>query len=316
MELTIATGPYAHLQHVADTLRTQDVEGQPLTVRHVVERPVAVFRQAVAGDAPYDVAEMSLATAHVLADRGDDRFVALPVFPSRMFRHSAFYVRADGPVERPEQLKGGRIGVIRYGMTAAVWARDLLHAGHGVAPGDLAWWIGERQFFQPRGITLHEAEGQAGLEAMLPAGELDCLFSVDEPAAFAEGRVRRLFPDFGAAERAHWERTRILPIMHTLLIRRALAEAHPALAGAVLAACEAAKRAAQHWITDTDHSSLPIPFQHAWSSEVRALLGDDPWPYGLAANRVVLERFAALMHTQGLTGRALRPEDVFLPLEP
>lgn len=313
MELTIATGDYAHARALAPLGRLQ-AGGQSVALRHVVDSPVAIFRRALAEDLPYDVAEMSLATAHVLADRGDARFVALPVFPSRMFRHSAFYV--GGRIERPEQLRGGRIGVIRYGMTAAVWARALLQEAHGLAPRDLQWWIGEPQFFAPRGVELHEAEGRAGLERMLLAGELDCLFSVDEPAAFHEGRIRRLFPHFAAAEREHYRRTGIFPIMHTLLVKRALAEAHPELPAALLTACEAAKRAAQAWIVDTDHSSLPIPFQHGWAGEMRALFGADPWPYGLAANRPVLERFAALMHEQGLTERRLRPEDVFLPLEP
>lgn len=316
MELTVATGPYAHLQALAVAAREVRVQGEPLVLRHTVERPVTIFRRALEDDAPFDVAEMSLATAHVLADRGDRRFVALPVFPSRMFRHSAFYVRPGGPIERPEQLKGRRIGVIRYGMTAAVWARDLLQDAYGIAPGELTWWIGEPQFFKPAGIALNVADGQAALERMLLADELDCLFSVDEPAAFATGGVRRLFPDFGAAERAHHERTGILPIMHALVIRRALVESHRGLPAALLTACETAKHAAQLWVTDTDHSSLPIPFQHAWSEEVRELLGEDPWPYGLEANRPVLERFAGLMHAQGLTERALRPEDVFLAVDP
>ena len=313
MELTIATGDYAHTRGLAPQVQIR-VDGETAAVHHVVDSPVAIFRRALAEDPPFDVAEMSLATAHVLANRGDVRFVALPVFPSRMFRHSAFYVRDD--IARPEQLRGRRIGVIRYGMTAAVWARALLQEAHGLAPADLEWWIGEPQFFAPRGIDLHVTEGRAGLERMLLDGELDCLFSVDEPAAFKEGRIRRLFPEFAATEREHYRRTGIFPIMHTLLIKRALIDAYPALPSALLAVFEAAKRAAQAWVSDTDHSSLPIPFQHGWASDVSTLFGADPWPYGLAANRPVLERFAELMHAQGLTERRLRPEEVFLPLEP
>lgn len=315
MELTLASGDYAHVRPLAAAGLV--LEGRPVALRWVVDRPAAVFAAATRDDLPFDVAEMSLATAHVLADREDPRFVALPVFPSRLFRHHAFYVRSGpGGIGRPEELRGRRLGVVRYGMTAAVWARDLLREGFGIEPQALTWWIGERQFFQPPGLTLHAADGQAGLERMLLAGDLDCLFSVDVPEGFRDGRLRRLFPDFGAAEREHFARTGLLPIMHCVLLKRSLAEAHRALPAAVLAGFEAAKREALHWLTDTDASSLPIPFQHAWAEGVQALLGDDPWPYGLAANRPVLERFAQLMHGQGLTARRLRPEDVFLPLEP
>lgn len=309
MKLTIATGDYAHTRGLGQPGRRVH-ERREIAIDHVVDKPAAIFRRALQEPLPYDVAEMSLATTYVLAARGDPRFVALPVFTSRMFRHSAFYVREG--VRRPEDLKGGRIGVVRYGMTAAVWARALLAEGYGIVPGELEWWIGERQFFRPSGVTLNEADGPAALEAMLVAGELDCLLSVGEPAAFRAGQVRRLFPDFGAAEKAHYRRTGIHPIMHTVLVKRALVDAHPWLPPVLLAAFDDAKQAALEWITDTDASSLPVPFQHGWATEVRALMNGDPWPYGLEPNRKVLARFGELMHAQGLTERTLEPEEVFL----
>ncbi len=235
--------------------------------------------------------------------------MALPVFPSRMFRHSAFYV--GGAVRRPEDLRGRRIGVVRYGMTAAVWGRALLADAYGLAPGDMDWTVGETQFFAPEGIALRKADGQAGLEALAAAGELDCLFSVHEPGAFREGRLRRLFPDFPRAERETLRATGVLPIMHAVVVRRDLLRARPALAGWLVARFEAAKRRAQAWVAETNFSSLPFPLQHGWVAEMRALLGDDPWPYGLGPNRRTLETFGAHMHAQGLTRRPLAPEDVF-----
>ena len=308
MELTLALGDYAH----ARTLHTGAVlehAGHRVTLRRVTDVPSAIFRRAREEPPPFDVAEMSLATTYVLADRGEPTFMPLPVFPSRMFRHSAFYVR--DPALRPEDLRGRRVGVVRYGMTAAVWARGLLAEAYGIAPADVTWWIGEPQFFRPPGIDLHAADGKPALEAMLLAGELDCLFSVEEPAALRTGRVQRLFPDYAAAERAALARTGILPIMHTVLLRRALAEAHPWLPGLVMAAFAAAKREALDWLLHTGASSLPLPFQHAWADDVRGLLGDDPWPYGIEPNRRALETFGALMHAQGLTERPLPPEAVF-----
>jgi 4,5-dihydroxyphthalate decarboxylase len=312
MELTIALGDYAHTRTL-QTGATLRHDGDAVTVRRVTDAPAAIFRRAREEPPPFDVTEMSLATTYVLTDGGDTRFLALPVFPSRMFRHAAFYVRDSNL--RPGQLRGKRLGVVRYGMTAAVWARALLAEGFGIAPADVTWWIGEEQFFQPPGITLNPAGGKAALEAMLLAGELDCLLSVDEPPAFRTGQVHRLFPDYGAEERAHFRRTGLYPIMHCVLVSRALSESEPWLPAFLQKAFETAKAEALDWLLDMDASSLPLPFQHSWANEVRGLLGADPWPYGIAANRAVLAAFGTLMFEQGLTSRALTPEEVFPPAE-
>ncbi len=308
MELTIALGDYAHTRTL-NSGATLQYDGHTVNVRRVTDTPAGIFGRAREEPPPFDVTEMSLATTYVLTDRRDARFLALPVFPSRMFRHAAFYVRDSNL--RPEQLGGKRLGVVRYGMTAAVWARALLAENFGIAPADVTWWIGEEQFFQPPGITLNSAGGKAALEAMLLKGELDCLLSVDEPAAFRKGQVHRLFPDFGAEERAQFQRTGLYPIMHCVLVRRALTESEPWLLGFLQKAFEAAKAEALDWLLNMDASSLPLPFQHTWANEVRGLLGEDPWPYGIADNRGVLAVFGGLMFEQGLTSRALTPEEVF-----
>jgi len=147
--------------------------------------------------------------------------------------------------------------------------------------------------------------------AVQPIETEDCLLSVEEPPAFRKGQVHRLFPDFGAAERAHFQRTGLYPIMHCVLVRRALTESEPWLLGFLQKAFEAAKAEALDWLLDMDASSLPLPFQHSWANEVRELLGENPWPYGIADNRAVLAVFGGLMFEQGLTSRALTPEEVF-----
>ena len=310
MELTLATGDYAHTRGL-EALAPPAPDGTPIHLRHLRDVPSAIFRAALSPEAPYDISELSLASTYVLADQGTPPMVALPIFPSRMFRHAAFYVRPG--VRSPEDLRGGRIGVVRYGMTAAVWARALLQGEYGLAPEDLQWWVGETQFFPPGGMRVHQAEGQAGLEAMLEGGDLDALFSVIVPRAFREGRVERLFPGFAAAERAQFARDGLYPVMHCIAVKRGLLAAHPWLGDWVMAAFTAAKHAALEWLLDTDASTLPLPFQHGWAEEARTLLGPDPWPYGLPANRPVLEAFGRMMHTQGLTRRALTPEEVFSP---
>ncbi|MCZ6844246.1 MAG: ABC transporter substrate-binding protein, partial [SAR324 cluster bacterium] len=270
MELTFALGDYAHTRTLISGATLQ-IDGHAVNLRRVTDTPAGIFSRAREEPPPFDVTEMSLATTYVLTDRRDARFLALPVFPSRMFRHAAFYVRDTNL--RPEQLRGKRLGVVRYGMTAAVWARALLAESYGIAPADVTWWIGEEQFFQPAGITLNPAGGKAALEAMLLAGDLDCLLSVDEPPAFRKGQLHRLFPEFGAEERAQFQRTGLYPIMHCVLVRRTLTESEPWLPGFLQKAFEAAKAEALHWLLDMDASSLPLPFQHTWANEVRELLG-------------------------------------------
>ena len=196
-------------------------------------------------------------------------------------------------------------------MTAAVWARALLAAEYDLAPNQMEWWIGERQFFQPGDIELNLAEGQAGLEEMLEGGRLDCLFSVHLPAAFSAGRVQRLFGDVAAAEKTSFARTGYVPIMHTVLIKRDAVRERPWLPEALMARFGACRDEALAWLLDTDASTLPLPFQHAWSAAAFAQCGGDPWPYGLEANGRVLADFGAAMAAQGLISRALAPEEVF-----
>jgi len=308
VKLTIATGDYAHTRPLRDARVVAGGSGV-FDVDWVCDRPQTIFRRTFDRDAPYDVAEMSLATAWTLPDRVERDFVALPVFPSRMYRLSGFYVGND--VIRPEDLVGGRIGVVRFGQTAAVWSRALLQHQFDIDIASIEWWVAERQPFEPKQLTLHDAGSVERLESMLVENKLDCLIATSVPAVFTEGRARRLFADWAAREQAFYSETGTVPIMHTVVIKRTLVETHPGLPVAIVQRFEAAKHTAIDWLRDTDASSLPLPLQHGGAEGILQNGRVDAWPYGLEPNRAVLDAFAEYMFEQGLTSCRIAPEAVF-----
>ncbi len=307
MKLIVATGDYAHTRLLAEAGPKADA----LEIEWRPGRPETVFHRALSDDAPFDVAEMSLATTWALAASDDKRFVAIPVFPSRMYRLSAFYVRPG--IDRPEQLAGGRIGVVRYGQTAAVWGRAMLAERYGIVISKMNWWVAERQSFEPKGVHLNVTGSVDALQAMLLDGRLDCLFSTSVPDVFREGKANRLFPDWPSEERMLFEQSGTLPIMHTVLVRRDLVEAHAELPVFLLNRFDAARRAALDRLRDTDASILPVPLHHGWVETQTRGGAFDAFESGLERNREMLAAFASHMHVQRLTPRLIAPEEIFHP---
>jgi 4,5-dihydroxyphthalate decarboxylase len=302
--VTVAAGPYAHLAGLAAA------SDDGLELRCETLEPGHIFPR-MQRDAAWDVAEMSLATAYIMADRGEQRFVALPVFPSRAFRHSSLYVPAASPVRGAGELRGRRIGVLRYAMTTAVWVRAMLADPYGVPAQGLQWVVGDESP-HPAGVTPQKVEGAAALERMAAAGELDCLISGRTPAAFHDGRLRRLFPDFGAEEKAYYARTRVFPIMHVMVATRALLERRPGVVAKLIKRFAAAKHAAEEGLLNFDISMYPLPWLPAYVEDARRQVGGDLWPYGIELNRATLTAFAQALVADGLIGRARTPEEVFV----
>jgi len=213
LELTLACGRYDRTQPLIDG-RVQPA-GVDLTFLPL--RPGETFWRML-NHGEFDASEMSLSSYTILRSEGDTRFIAIPVFPSRVFRHSAVYVRADSRIERPEDLKGKRVGVGDYQMTAAVWVRGFLTHEYGVTPKDIVWVTGKpiRSIKPPDGITLESIPADTTLEAMLERGEIDALMSVMIPDGLGK-TIRRLFRDSRQVEIAYYNKTRIFPIMHTLV---------------------------------------------------------------------------------------------------
>ena len=311
--LKVATGDYLHTREL-DGL----VVGGAFKFQHVIDKPSHVFRDALSASAPYDIAECSLATIWMLAAAADRRFVPLPVFTSRMFRWSSLYIHAGtSPLDQMTGMNTGadarlRVGMVRFGQTAAVWARTHLRE---VMPSSAAlpqWWIAESQPWVPASVSVHKAADEDALAQMLLDGELDVLISTRVPEAFTRGLMERLFPDWATRERQALLAGEPTPVMHALLIRRALLEQEPSLAGHVIRQFEQARDRAWRWLFDTDKSGLPVPAQHGWLADSGQV--EDAariWPYGLDANHEILSRFAQLMHEQGLTGEPIPPARVF-----
>jgi 4,5-dihydroxyphthalate decarboxylase len=241
-----------------------------------------------------------------------------------MFRHSAIYIRSDRGIETPADLRGRRVGVPEYQMSAAMWVRGLLQDEFGIAAQDLSWvqagleQAGRRDKFPlnlPDGFPLTSAPAGATLSQMLADGALDAVISARRPSCFVAGHpaVRRLFPDYRAAERDYFRRSGLFPIMHAVGIRRELLEQHPWLAASVYKAFLQAKRIADDDLAETTALKIGLPWVNAELEATREAMGADFWSYGVNANRTTLETMARYSYEQGLAVRLLSVEDMFAP---
>lgn len=274
-------------------------------------------------DQPYDAAEMSLAGYAVERSRGNGALVAVPVFPSRMFRHAAIYVREESTLHSGEDLAGKRIGIPDYQMTVGVWVRSFLADDYGVSPGDVTWFTGglespgirkRIELRVPSGCRIEPIGADENLVSLLLGGDLDAVVAPRMPEAFSPERgARRLFSNPAALEAEYFTRTGIFPIMHTLVLRRSTYDASPWLAGALQVAFDEAKARAWESLCENDY----LPYGHPWLVEeniaTRALMGDDYWPYGVEKNRHVLRKFLDACSAQGLLENPLSVDDLFAP---
>ncbi|MBB4632746.1 ABC transporter substrate-binding protein [Sphingosinicella soli] len=272
----------------------------------------------------FDVAEMSLSSYCVTLTRDDPPFIALPVFPSRLFRHSCIFVSAASGITRPEDLRGKRIGVPEYQMTAPVWIRGVLADEYGIDPADVTYVTGGEEqpgreeklkLDLPERFRVERIGPDDTLSAMLADGRIDALHTARTPSTFytRPDAVRRLFPDFPAVEQDYYRRTGIFPIMHAVVIRRDVYEANRWAARALYKAFEAAKALVEAELRVTASLRTMLPWQIAAVEEATALMGDDWWPYGVAANRTAIETFLRYHHAQGLSSRLLTVEELFAP---
>jgi 4,5-dihydroxyphthalate decarboxylase len=313
LTLTLACGDYDRTL----PLKTGAVQADGVELRVLSLEPEEMFYR-MARRREFDVSELSLSTYTVLRGRGEP-LVAIPVFPSFMFRHSAIWVRDGAGIREPRDLVGKRIGVPKYHMTAAVWVRGILEDEYGVAPADLQWFEGgegtavkEVDVTLPAAIRHQWVAGDRTLGDLLATGELDAFVGARRPAASAGvAPVRRLFPDFRRVERAYYERTGIFPIMHAIVLKEELGREHPWLPRALYEAFTEAKRLAYRRIADTAVLPYVLPWLVAEMEETRALMGDDPFPYGVAKNRKTVETLAGYSFRQGLAPRRLTAEELF-----
>ena len=318
LQLSIAVGDYDRMRPLVDGLVPIDA----VDPQFMLLDPEEIFFRAIR-HADFDVCELSMSSYSVKTASGTSPYIAVPVFPSRAFRHTSIYVRTDR-IRTPADLRGKRVGVPEYQLTANVWVRMILEEDHGVRPRDITWVRGgyddpgrvEKITLElPGGVQVENAPEGTTISGLLASGELDAVIGPRAPAPFRAGHphVGYLFPDPQEEAAAWFRRTGIFPIMHLLGIRRTLAEAHPWLPVALAKAFEHSKQVALAKLEDTAATKVTLPFVEDHLAAARRLMGQDFWSYGFAPNRHVLERFLRRHHEEGLSSRLLQPEELFHP---
>lgn len=272
----------------------------------------------------FDLAEMSLAAYCVLTSRGDRRFVGLPIFTLRAFRHNSVYARSDSDLTSFAELSGCKVGLPEYQMTAAVWIRGLMADEYGVDLKSIEWYAGgvdkpgreERiPLHMPPGYQLTRLNGQQTLGAMLLAREIDALIAPGAPEAFTRthGRVRRLVLDHRQRESRYFQESGIFPIMHLLVMRREAYEAKPSIGLDLYEAFAAAKEVSMNRLHNPDTAAYMAPWLAEEIESTRRIMGNDYWPYGVRANERCLATFLKCISDQGLLARPLTIAELFAP---
>jgi 4,5-dihydroxyphthalate decarboxylase len=272
----------------------------------------------------FDVAELSLSSYVLSLFQPDRPFVAIPVFPSRMFRHSCIYINRRSGIAAPRDLVGKRVGVPEYQLTACVWIRGILADEHGVPVESVIYVTGGLEqpgrpeklpLELPPAIRVERIGPDQTLASMLERGDIDALYTPRVPSTFDGGSsdVTRLFDDFAAAERDYFRRSGVFPIMHTVAIKRSVYERDRWVAQSLSKAFAAAQHAAYEALAETAALTTMLPWLPAHVEEARREMGRDFWPYGLERNRRALATFLRYSHEQGLAKQQIEPERLFAP---
>jgi 4,5-dihydroxyphthalate decarboxylase len=316
LSLTMALSDYDHTRDL--TTGRVPVEGISLTcLDFQVEE---IFYRSLKF-AEFDVCELSFGKYISLISQGDTTFSAIPVFPSRVFRHSSGYVLRDGPVKSVDDLRGRKIGLPEWAQTAAVYSRGFLVQQYGLKLTDVQWVqagvndAGREEKVElrlPPGVKLEPVRDK-NLNDLLLSGEIAAVFAAHPPAAFEHGdpRVVRLIADYQPVEQAYFEATGIFPIMHVLAIKRPILERNPWVARNLYKAFEEAKQRSYARASEATASRFPIPWGVYYFERARELFGPDPFPYGIEPNRVTLEAFATFAYEQGVAHRRVEVDELF-----
>ncbi len=319
LALTLALGPYDHTRDVTDgTVRVEGVQLRTLDL------PIEEIFYRFTLHREWDVSEMSMGKYVALRSQDDTSVVALPVFISRAFRHSMFYVREGSSIRQAEDLHGKRIGVPEWAQTAGIYGRGYLSDYVGLKLKDIEWVQagvnepGRREkvlLKLPEGMQYRSVES-GSLNQMLLNDEIDAIMSARPPAALGKG-IARLMPDCQAAEEQYFRDTNIYPIMHGLVLKGPLLEAHPWLGMNFYKAFLEAKNRSVQRLSDVTASHAPVAWMADYAARMVSVFGDDFFPYGLAAgrggdiNRATLAAFLKFGFEQGVCHRLLDVEELF-----
>jgi 4,5-dihydroxyphthalate decarboxylase len=287
-----------------------------------IDSPRDIFDR-MAGSQEFDVAELSSSEFISRMAANQCPFVAIPVFPSRVFRHGMITINTKSGIRTPKDLEGKRVGVPLYTMTAAVFIRGHLQHEYGVDLTKIHWVQGAINKSGSHGnpsvlpmarpVPIEIKDDSRTLSEMIDAGEIDAIIGTGLPESIKHNpNVRRLFPNFHEVEREFYLRTKIFPIMHLVAIRREVYERHPFVAASLYKAFDASKNAALAKMKYVGALRYMLPWMTDDLDEIEQVFGGDPWPYGLKANRPTLDALMTYMVDQGIIAKPLRLDQVFV----
>jgi 4,5-dihydroxyphthalate decarboxylase len=317
LKLKLACWDYDRTRPLMDgRVRPEDID-----LEFEILRPRQAF-QRMLDNKEFQVSELSLASYTALKGRGQCPFVAVPVALSKIFRHSCIYVRTDAGIRTPADLRGKRVGTSQWSSTGLVFMRGMLQHDYGVRAQDMHWFMGGLNTFiepplipldLPADIRLDFLSGGQTLEKIFEAGELDALLSLYIPKLFLDGSplIARLFADYKSVEQDYYRRTRIFPIMHTVVLREDVYRAHPWAARSVYRAFCQARDLAVDGLYDTDALRVALPWLIDHVEETWRVMGKDYWAYGLEPNRPTFEAIGRYVHEQGLSPRVVGADELF-----
>jgi 4,5-dihydroxyphthalate decarboxylase len=320
VKLTLACWDYDRTRALQDG--RVEVEGVDLTYLPLrVEE--TFWRMLRYGE--FDAAELSMGSYLMAREKGAPRLIAIPVFPSRAFRHSCIYINAKSGIKEPKDMAGKRVGVPEYQITMAIWARGILEHEYGVKPEQMKWLTGGEEHpgredkirhDLPKTLDIRPIGPEQTLSSMLERGEIDAMISAHMPSPFVRRspNVARLIPDFPRVEKDYYRRTKIFPIMHTVAFREDFYEKHPWVAQSLYKAFAESKKICQESMYEFSALKYMLAWSIAEMEDERELFGaGERWPYGLETNRHVLETLVQYAHEQGLIKNRPELKSLFAP---
>jgi len=319
LELSFAIGDYDRNRPLIDgKIKVDGVDPTFLLLT-----PEEIFFRAFRHQA-FDVCELSFGSYVVSVDKGDPGYVAIPAYLSRAFRHTSILIRTDRGINQPADLKGKKIGIAEYQLSANIWARGILQQDYGIKPEEITWVRGGMEkpgrpekikLKLPDNINIENAPQDRSLNDLLVSGEIDGFLGPRTLSCFDRGHpdIGRLFKDSINTASEYYQRTGVFPIMHLLGVRRSLAEQHPWLPNTLLKAFAQSKAVALEHLMDTSATKVTLPFVEEQLVNARELLGNDFWSYGVEKNRQTLNAFLDYHHDQGLSSRRIEIEELFHP---
>jgi 4,5-dihydroxyphthalate decarboxylase len=324
LKLTFACGPYDRME--ALHYGRIGVEGIDLSYEEI-QAPREIFDRMV-GKKEFDMSELSLAEHVVMTAKGNSPFVALPVFPSKAFRHGFICINKHSGIKKPNDLAGKRIGVPLYTITAAIWIRGDLENVYGVDLSDVQWVQGAVEHPGTHGqppappkllkpVDIVQNQSDKSLSDMLRDGEIDALIGSRLPDSIRTDpdKVARLFPNAREEEKRYYREYKIHPIMHTVAIQRDIYEQNRWIAVSLYKAFEESRQ----WALDKMYFSAAQRYMLPWLfddlHEVDEFFGKDLWAYGVEKNRPTLETFVRYMQQQHFIEKEVAIEELFVPID-